>query len=63
MGCAIPIMASGAAIPTNRSSARGELGNNFNIRGFHDAILSSGPVPLDILEEKVDAWNAKQKSG
>ncbi|WP_427966181.1 DUF885 family protein [Altererythrobacter sp.] len=56
-------MASGAAIPTNRSSARGELGNNFNIRGFHDAILSSGPVPLDILEEKVDAWNAKQKSG
>ena len=39
-----------------REQAREELGDAFDIRGFHDAILTSGPVPLDILEENVEAW-------
>ncbi|WP_128891408.1 DUF885 family protein [Erythrobacter sp. HKB08] len=45
-----------------REKARGELGTRFDIRGFHDAILTSGPVPLDIMEENVDAWIAEVKA-
>ena len=46
-----------------RDKARSELGEDFEIRGFHDAILKSGPVPLDIMEEQVDAWIAARKAG
>ena len=42
-----------------REQAREELGDRFDIRGFHDAILLSGPVPLDIMEENVMAWVAE----
>ncbi len=44
-----------------RSRARAELGDDFDIRGFHDVILTSGPVPLSIMEENVDAWVASRK--
>ena len=44
-----------------RENARAELGERFDIRGFHDAILKSGPVPLSIMEEHVEAWVASQK--
>ncbi|MEM6857157.1 MAG: DUF885 domain-containing protein [Pseudomonadota bacterium] len=39
-----------------RAMAREELGEHFDIRGFHDAILVNGPVPLSILEENIKAW-------
>ena len=38
-----------------RSEARARLGDKFDIRAFHDAILKSGAVPLDILRENVTA--------
>ncbi|MXO91457.1 DUF885 domain-containing protein [Pontixanthobacter aquaemixtae] len=44
-----------------RQKARTELGDKFDIRGFHDSVLESGPVPLSILEENIDAWIASQK--
>lgn len=44
-----------------RERAKTKLGNRFDIRGFHDAVLTSGPVPLDILEENVEAWIAGQR--
>ena len=39
-----------------REKSRGKLGAKFDIREFHDVVLKSGPVPLQILEENVDAW-------
>lgn len=39
-----------------RSRAQTELGDAFDYRGFHDTVLTSGPVPLSILEENVDSW-------
>ena len=44
-----------------REKARSELGEKFDIRGFHDTILTSGPVPLSIMEENVDAWIAENR--
>jgi len=32
----------------------------FDIRVFHDAVLDQGPLPLDVLEEKINAWIATQ---
>ncbi|MBV7258612.1 DUF885 domain-containing protein [Erythrobacter crassostreae] len=46
-----------------RSMAQTELGDDFDWRGFHDAVLLSGPVPLDILEENVVKWVESEKAG
>ncbi|WP_404401512.1 DUF885 domain-containing protein [Idiomarina seosinensis] len=45
-----------------RARAEQELGDAFNIREFHDAILANGSVPLDILEAQLNDWIEKQKS-
>lgn len=44
-----------------REEAKKQLGEKFDIRAFHDAVLGSGPLPLDVLDEEVTAWmNAKK---
>ena len=39
-----------------RKRAQSELGEKFTMGDFHDVILKSGPVPLNIMEERVDQW-------
>ena len=45
-----------------RAKAETELGDTFDIRGFHDTILGGGALPLELLERKVDAWIETQKA-
>ena len=45
-----------------RARAQKELGERFDLRRFHDAVLLAGALPLDILEKRVDAWIAKEKA-
>lgn len=45
-----------------RERAQAELGDAFDMRDFHDAVLAEGPVPLSILEQKVDAMIAAGKA-
>jgi uncharacterized protein (DUF885 family) len=44
-----------------RARAQKELGAKFDLRAFHDAVLDQGPLPLDVLEAKVDAWIAARR--
>jgi uncharacterized protein (DUF885 family) len=39
-----------------REMAKKELGSQFDIRQFHDVVLTNGSLPLDILEENVKKW-------
>ncbi len=43
--------------------AQSELGAKFDIKGFHDELLGGGALPLDVLDGRVSAWIAAQKSG
>ncbi|HEX8490147.1 MAG TPA: DUF885 domain-containing protein [Chthoniobacterales bacterium] len=39
-----------------REKAKKQLGAKFDLRQFHDVVLTNGPVPLEVLEELVDKW-------
>jgi uncharacterized protein (DUF885 family) len=45
-----------------RERARKELGSKFDIRTFHDEMLSGGSMPSDLLETRTDSWIAQQRS-
>jgi uncharacterized protein (DUF885 family) len=46
-----------------RESAKKQLGNKFDLRQFHDVVLTSGALPLDVLEELVEQWIKSKQNG
>jgi uncharacterized protein (DUF885 family) len=44
-----------------RAHAEQELGPHFDLRAFHDEMLSGGALPLDLLEARTDRWIAAQQ--
>ena len=45
-----------------RARAQQQLGAQFDIREFHDQVVDSGALPLDVLEEQINAWIAQKKA-
>ncbi len=45
-----------------RSYAETELGEDFDVRMFHDRVLENGAIPLSVLEEKIYAWVEEVKA-
>ena len=45
-----------------RERGKRELGDKFDLREFHDAVLLSGALPLDILERNINEWIAAKKA-
>ena len=48
------------AIIAMREKAEAALGDDFDLRGFHDVLLNNGAMPLGVLDAQVDAWIAAQ---
>jgi len=46
-----------------RAAARERLGSVFDIRGFHDAVLGEGAIPLATLRAVVDGWVEARAAG
>ncbi len=44
-----------------REAAQTELGPDFDLRGFHDAVLLNGEVPLSVLDTLVRDWIPQQR--
>ena len=44
-----------------RDRAKKSLGPKFDLKAFHDEVLDSGALPLDVLEQRVNDWIASQK--
>jgi uncharacterized protein (DUF885 family) len=45
-----------------RDRAKAALGDKFDLRAFHDQVLDSGALPLDVLSDRIDGWIASQKA-
>jgi uncharacterized protein (DUF885 family) len=57
-GQALAYKIGGLKIEQLRRKAERALGAKFDVREFHHAVLRNGALPLDILEEQVDAYIA-----
>ena len=44
-----------------RERAREQLGDDFDIRAFHERVLEHGSVPMAVLEDSIDRFIAEQK--
>jgi uncharacterized protein (DUF885 family) len=51
------------AIEKGRARAEAALGSRFNIRAFHDTVLSLGSVPLPVLTDRIDQFIAEEGVG
>ena len=60
-GQALAYMIGALKIKELRARSSKELGTRFDVRKFHNAVLDDGPLPLDLLDERMTAWIAEQK--
>jgi uncharacterized protein (DUF885 family) len=60
-GQALAYMIGRLKIQEIRKQAEQELGNDFDIRKFHDVLLEDGALPLDLLEQKMTRWMKAQE--
>jgi uncharacterized protein (DUF885 family) len=44
-----------------RAKATAALGERFDVRRFHNALIDDGAVPLDVLDQRIDAWIEVEK--
>ncbi|MEO8101862.1 MAG: DUF885 domain-containing protein [Betaproteobacteria bacterium] len=44
-----------------RAKAKRALGENFDVRRFHNAVLDNGPLPLEILDQQIDQWLIRER--
>ncbi|HEX4022560.1 MAG TPA: DUF885 family protein [Acidobacteriaceae bacterium] len=44
-----------------REEAKQQLGSKFDLRAFHDELLGAGALPMNILQDRMEAWIAAQK--
>ncbi len=58
-GQACGYMVGRQAILRMREQARTTLGDRFDIKGFHDTVLTNGATPLSVTEQLVQAWTAR----
>lgn len=58
-GQALSYKAGSMKIQELRDKYEKQLGKKFNLADFHDELLSSGCLPLNVLEEKMDSWAEK----
>jgi uncharacterized protein (DUF885 family) len=45
-----------------RQYAKDQLGDKFDLRGFHDEVLSGGALPMDVLSTRIHEWVGQQKA-
>ena len=45
-----------------RQYAKDQLGDKFDIRSFHDEVLSGGALPMDVLSTRIHEWVRQQKT-
>lgn len=56
-GQACSFMVGATEIRAARERARQKMGGRFDVRLYHDLVLRSGPVPIDVLHSAVDQWS------
>ena len=62
-GQAVSYMIGSLAIQTLRRDAERRLGDRFDIRAFHDAVLEDGAVTLGMLRRKIERWIETAENG
>ena len=50
------IVSPGQEILALRNRAKAQLGSRFDIRGFHNAVIDHGSVPLPVVEHVIEIW-------